>query len=42
MRIGEVVTQSMDHSRFSDAGLPTEKHDLSFAADGFLPATQQE
>jgi hypothetical protein len=42
MRIGKAVTQTMDHSRFSNACLPTEKHDLSFTADSFLPATQQE
>ena len=42
MYIGKAVTQTIDHSRFSDAGLPTEEHDLSFAADGFMPAIQQE
>ena len=40
--IGETVTQTTDHSRFSNTGLPTEKHDLSFASDGFAPAAQQE
>ena len=40
--IGEAVTQTTGHSRFSDAGLPAQEHDLSFAADGFAPATQQE
>ena len=40
--IGETVTQTTDHSRFSNTGLPTQEHDLPFAFDGFAPATQQE
>ena len=40
--IGETVTQTTDHSRFSNAGLTAQEHDLPFAADGFAPATQQE
>ena len=40
--IGETVTQTTDHSRFSNTGLPTQEHDLPFAFDGFAPAAQQE
>jgi hypothetical protein len=40
--IGKAVTQTIGNSRFSDAGLPTQEHNLSFAADSFVPATQQE
>jgi hypothetical protein len=40
--IGKAITQTIGNSRFSDASLPTEEHDLSFAANSFVPATQQE
>ena len=40
--IGKPVTQTTGHSRFSNPGLPTEEHDLPFAADGFTPAIQQK
>jgi hypothetical protein len=40
--LSDALAQDLGNSRFADAGLTTQEHYLSFAADGFAPTTIKE